>query len=260
MENAQSVKAAISYMKPNDELFCKEKPYVSLVPFLAKGASYTNTEVDEHMMEITNVRGSESKFNLDKNGFSYISYQPKERPGHDVQSPDHPYMKEMSEFLRNYLGAKDTRKVGDPEFLQASLYAHVDHSIANCEWRVQQLMAEKKKEMPQRWELINIWVPLKGPVQGSPLAVCDYQTVLRDDLIAVDSVFPHRVMEVYHVKYNPSHRWYYLDEQNVDDLLILKSWDSEEDKACCCVHSAVVLDPQAKTSRESIEIRFIVEY
>lgn len=81
--------------------------------------------------------------------------------------------------------------------------------------------------------LNSIWVPIKGPVRGSPLAVCDYQTVCRDDLVAVDSVFPHRVMEVYHVKHNPSHQWYYMEDQNVDDLLILKSWDSQEDKACC---------------------------
>ncbi|WXC64878.1 hypothetical protein SNK03_010689 [Fusarium graminearum] len=267
MEQPQSVQAAIAYMKPDDELFRKEKPYVSLVPFLAKGANFTNTQVDEHTMEIKNVRGRESEFDLDKNGFSYVLYQPKERPGHDVQSPDHPYMKEISEFLKSYLGAQDvtpydanTRKVGDPEFLQASLYAHVDHSIPNCKWRVQQLMAEKGKQMPKRWELINIWVPIKGPVRGSPLAVCDYQTVCRDDLVAVDSVFPHRVMEVYHVKHNPSHQWYYMEDQNVDDLLILKSWDSQEDKACCCIHTAIIPDPQVKTVRESIEIRFIVEY
>lgn len=107
MEQPQSVQAAIAYMKPDDELFRKEKPYVSLVPFLAKGANFTNTEVDEHTMEIKNVRGRESEFDLDKNGFSYVLYQPKERPGHDVQSPDHPYMKEISEFLKSYLGAQD---------------------------------------------------------------------------------------------------------------------------------------------------------
>ena len=63
--------------------------------------------------------------------------------------------------------------------------------------------------------------------------MCDYQSLDRDDLVAVDSIFPHRVMEVYHVKYNPSHRWYYMEKQDVDDLVIFKTWDSDEEKASC---------------------------
>ncbi|KAI5457326.1 hypothetical protein BGZ63DRAFT_365176 [Mariannaea sp. PMI_226] len=267
MASPQSVEANIAYMKPDDDLFRREKPYVSLVPFLSSNAQFTNTCIEEHLMKIENVRGRESEFNLDKNGFAYVSYTSKERPTHDIKSPDHPYMHEMAKFLKGYLGAKEvtvydgsTRRIGDPNFLQASLYAHVDHTIVNCRWRVEQLMAEKKREMPRRWQLVNIWAPIKGPIQGSPLAVCDYQSVDREDLVAVDSVFPHHVMEVYHVKHNPSHRWYYMEEQDVDDILIFKTWDSEEEKESCCVHTAIMPNPDDKVMRESIEIRLIVEY
>ncbi|KAF5686948.1 7alpha-cephem-methoxylase p8 chain related [Fusarium circinatum] len=267
MASSPTIQAKVAYMKPDDELFRREKPYVSLVPFVSHGGKFTNTTIDEHMMKIENIRGRETDFSLDKNGFTYVSYNSKEKPTHDILSPSHPYMQEMANFLKAFLGANEvtvydgsTRKVGDPKFLQASLYAHVDHTVANCRWRVKQLMQACGKKMPKHWAITNIWAPIKGPIMGSPLAVCDYQSLDRNDLVAVDSVFPHKVMEVYYVKHNPIHQWYYLQDQNVNEVLIMKTCDSNGEKSSCCAHSAVMPDPGANVVRESIEARFIVEY
>jgi len=121
---------------------------------------------------------------------------------------------------------------------------------------------------------------MNGPVLGSPLAVCDYQSTERKDLIAVDSIFPHRVMEVYHIQHNPKHQWYYLDYQNVDEVLIFKTCDSDETTASCkcicfailsceqhshhltdCMHSAIAPEAARGTVvRESVELRSIVLY
>lgn len=103
---SSGIDANIAYMQPDDDLFSKEKPYVSLVPFLSDGASFTNTTVEEHMMHISNVRGRETCFDLDHNGFTYVSYESKEQPTHEIKGPDHPYMREMATFLQGYLGAE----------------------------------------------------------------------------------------------------------------------------------------------------------
>lgn len=108
--------------------------------------------------------------------------------------------------------------------------------------------------------------------------MCDYQSIDRKDLVAVDTIFPHRVMEIYHVQYNPKHRWYFLDQQDVNDVLIFKTCDSDEESASCkhnnassllvsaiyistgCVHSAVLPEPGNEIVRESLELRAIVVY
>ncbi|KUJ12378.1 uncharacterized protein LY89DRAFT_738166 [Mollisia scopiformis] len=114
--------------------FCGRKSpiYVSLVPFLSNGTSFTNTKANEHDMSIINIRGRERDFDLDRNGFTYVSYASQERPPDTIKGPDDPYVKEMAAFLENHLGARSvtvydgsTRKISSPEFLQASTYAHI---------------------------------------------------------------------------------------------------------------------------------------
>ena len=56
---------------------------------------------------------------------------------------------------------------------------------------------------------INVWRPIRGPVERSPLALADASSVRPEDLIATDQVFPDRVGEIYHLAYHPAQRWYY---------------------------------------------------
>ncbi|KAI1126531.1 hypothetical protein F5Y10DRAFT_211571 [Nemania abortiva] len=263
------MESKISYTKRDEDLFRREKPYISLVPFVSSGARFTNTETEEHTMTITNVRGREGEFSLDCNGFAYVTFSSPHLPPDTVNGPEDLFVQDMAELLKSHLGAKsvhvydgNTRKVGNSNFLQASTYAHIDHTSSDCQWRLEQWMAENNEtELPRRWQFINIWVPMNGPVLDAPLAVCDYQSTEPKDLIAVDSVFPHRVMEVWNIHHNPKHRWYYMDHQNIDEVLIFKTGDSDEASSRYCPHSSL---PPKTTSgtivRESIELRSIVTY
>lgn len=91
----------------------------------------------------------------------------------------------------------------------------------------------KSLEKETRSYYISMWAPLNGPVEDSPLAVCDYQSVDEADLVPVDIVFPYGTMEVYDVKYNSNHKWVYLDKQRNDDVLLFKTYDSERGVAQC---------------------------
>jgi len=52
----------------------------------------------------------------------------------------------------------------------------------------------------------QVWRPLRGPVQDSPLAVCDAATTKQADLLATSLHFPDRTGEVYNVMHSPEHR------------------------------------------------------
>ena len=51
--------------------------------------------------------------------------------------------------------------------------------------------------------IMQVWRPLKGPVDDSPLALVDAQTVRPDDLMQNQLQFPDRLGHTYSVKHNP---------------------------------------------------------
>ena len=79
-----------------------------------------------------------------------------------------------------------------------------------------------------RFAVVNVWRPIRGPVLDAPLAVCDARSVAPDDLIRSDLIYRDRTGEVYQVKHNPRHRWYYISALRTDEALLLKCYDSEE--------------------------------
>jgi len=262
-------KATIAYIKDDDD-FATEKPYMSHVPFTVDGQQkWTNMVFDEHEMLLTDVRGKEKDYTLDLNGFSYVRYVAKNKPSDAIKSPDHPYVVEMAAWLKDLLHARhvfvydcNIRKCGQAEFFGAATHAHVDHSKSNSILRLQNLLTTLglQEENIKRYQIVNTWAPINGAVTDSPLAVCDFQSAQDEDLVAVDVVFPHQVMEIYHVKHNASHKWNYLCNQNNDEVLLLKTYDSKEGVASHCIHTAVSFLDLHELKRESVELRSIVVY
>lgn len=78
----------------------------------------------------------------------------------------------------------------------------------------------------------SVWRPISpAPVEDCPLALCDFRTVDRDDLVPMDIVYPHFIDEAYEVKYNPSHRWFYKRGMTQDDVIVFKLYDSMKSEA-----------------------------
>ena len=57
--------------------------------------------------------------------------------------------------------------------------------------RVRDLLpAEEAEELLRhRFAVINVWRPIRGPVQESPLAVCDARSITQEDYIPTDVVY-----------------------------------------------------------------------
>jgi hypothetical protein len=106
-----------------------------------------------------------------------------------------------------------------------------------------------------RYAVINVWRPIKGPVQGTPLAVCDAQSLKDADIIPTESGVKH---EVYLFNFSPQHRWFYFPLMRTDEALLLKCFDTVRDgRARFTAHTAIddPSTPPGAPARESIEVR-----
>src|ERR671918_767732 len=139
---------------------------------------------------------------------------------------------------------------------------HIDHTARSGPQRVRDLLPDEADELLKgRVQVINLWRPIKGPVQDSPLAVCDATTIDLADLVPSDLVYQHRIGETYSVKYNPAHRWFYVPRMQPDEALLLKCSDTKTDVPARFTPHSAFIDPTASADappRESIEVRTLV--
>src|SRR5207247_10460450 len=113
---------------------------------------------------------------------------------------------------------------------EPSRRVHNDHTVNSAPRRVRDhLGADADELLKQRFGIINVWRPIRGPVLDSPLALCDARTFTDADLIASDLVYAHVRGETSRVEYSPRHRWYYFSEMQADEVLLIRVHDSAND-------------------------------
>ena len=116
--------------------------------------------------------------------------------------------------------------------------------------------------LDQRFQIINLWRPLVGPVRDAPIAFADFNTVDMDlDLVNSNLGYPDPE-ETITVRHNPAQMWYYIRDQMPGEVWMFKCYDSDVSKARLAPHSAF-LDPRWDGSgftRQSIEVRALVCY
>jgi hypothetical protein len=139
------------------------------------------------------------------------------------------------------------------------LFAHNDYTEDSGPQRVRELFpAEADELLEHRFAVINVWRPTRGPVQESPLTVCDAQTMGPNDLVAMDLIYPDRIGEIQSLRYDDRHRWLYFPEMQSSEVMLLKCFDSAKDgRARFTAHTAFD-DPRSPADampRESIEVR-----
>jgi len=114
-----------------------------------------------------------------------------------------------------------------------------------------------------RFALVNLWRPVRRPVQTAPLAVCDARSIAQGDWVAQDLVYRDRVGETYAVTHNPAHRWVYFPAMRPDEALLIKCFDSDPSSPGRYTAHAAFDDPTSPPEapvRESIEVRTLVLY
>jgi len=268
-EHLPAVVAELNYLTPMTE---RPRNYASDPPL---GVQRSNTTPEPHAQPIRDMRPVVASVSLDEQGFAVVRQKSAVRDFSDDDEIRRVYYPEAERILKEATGAARVfifdhvvrRHIPGSEdrreaVRQPARRVHVDHTARSAPQRVRDLLPEDADELLRgRVQIINVWRPIRGPVQDAPLAVCDASSVAAQDLVPSDLVYPHRTGETYAVTYNPAHRWFYVSDMQPDEGLLLKCYDSETDgRARFAPHSAFI-DPTAPADvapRESIELRTLV--
>jgi hypothetical protein len=264
-----SVEAALYYLVPTTE---RPRTYTDDPP---PGEPRSTVASEEHVLPIHDLRPVASTVSLDREGFDFIRHDTAVKNFWDDDEIKAVYYPEVESALKQATGADRVfifdhttrRRIPGAQDSRTSIRqpvprVHVDHTAKSGIQRVRDLIPDEAEELLKgRVQVINLWRPIRGPVQDFPLAVCDAGSVSFEDLVPSDLIYPYRVGETYQVLYNPAHRWYYVPEMQASEALLLKCFDSKTDgRARFAPHSAFI-DPAAPSDaapRESIEVRTLV--
>lgn len=137
---------------------------------------------------------------------------------------------------------------------------HIDQSYKAGKERVpHHLPAEAEKLLSSRYQIINVWRPIKR-ILKDPLAVADAHSVPDTDLLPIALIYPDRRGETFTVRPNKQHEWHYLYGQTPSEVTLIKCFDSKLDgRARRSPHTAFVNPETAnEEARESIEVRALV--
>ncbi|KAF2124978.1 putative CmcJ-like methyltransferase [Dothidotthia symphoricarpi CBS 119687] len=277
----QNIKDTSMYLLERNPLWKSVKPYdLKFSP--PEGFPKSNAVPRKHDgIQVEDIRGREHEFSLAKNGFALIpmdvsmSVQDFENFNGDELSSR--FFKPVADSLKIFLGAErvqvfdfQVRKShpefpistgGTYQFQQPSTILHVDTTPAFTKELVERYNPDTLKLKSRRYQYVNVWKPLRGPVKSWPLAVCDNTTVdTANDLQARDIVYPEDVVESYQVHFNPKHKFYYVSGQQTNEAWVMLQSDSGGWTGT--PHTAfpnpwAIHDAQG---RESVEVRALVFY
>ncbi|KAL6796425.1 hypothetical protein GGI42DRAFT_356559 [Trichoderma sp. SZMC 28013] len=190
------------------------------------------------------------------------------------------YLPELSKSLKAYLDASrvqiydfvirkrhPTYPIHDGGYYshpQPAAMAHIDTTPSQTTRFVEMINSDPSEILNgHRYQAVNIWKPLRGPVRDYPLTVCDPRTVHpQHDLQPRDTINVEMVRETYQIHQSDSHRWYYLSDQRADEAWVFLQSDSSDDGLIGVPHTAFKnpLSTDNDFLRESIEVRAIVIY
>ncbi len=238
------------------------------------GVSPRSGKVVKQYIPIINGRPVVDQFTLDIQGFMLTQHRTAVRDFYDDEEVRRVYYPEVERLVKEITGAArvivfDHNVRNGSKEMRAKLgvrepvkFAHNDYTLKSGPQRVRELVgdAEAVELLKHRYAFINVWRPVRGPIEEFPLAVCDAQSMTLKDFVATDLKYRDRTGEVYSVAYNPAHRWFYFPLMRTDEALLLKCFDSDEHRTRFTAHSAFE-DPGSPPNaapRESIEARTIL--
>jgi hypothetical protein len=234
------------------------------------GTPRRNTHGDRRRVPIHDARDLVPDASLDREGFVLAPHETAVDDLFDADAVRARYYREMEALVRQLTGAvrvvafdHNVRSAPMAERRERAAqvpvrFAHNDYTERSGPQRVHDLFpAEAAALVRRRYSVINVWKPIRGRVEESPLAVCDARTIRPEELVTTDLRYEDRVGEIYSLRFNPAHRWSYYSHMRADEAMLLKCFDSDPGGARFTAHAAFD-DPTSASdapARESIEVR-----
>ena len=226
---------------------------------------------DPHKVVMHNGRPHADEFKLDVNGFRFVHHDTKVKDFFDEAEIKRVYYPEMEALIKAQSGAKrvvvfdHTLRTADDALREKAKIrevvrrAHNDYTEWSGPQRLKDVVPDEADELlKRRFAIIQVWRPIRHPVETHPLAIADARSVDPKDFVISERRYPDRVGQTYVIGYNPDHKWFWFPRQARDEALVFKVYDSAKDgRARWTAHTAFddpTTPPNARP-RESIEIR-----
>jgi hypothetical protein len=259
-----NIRSELSYIQPI------KGPAFYYIHQTPKGEAPSNVEGDRRVAPIEDARAFNPPPSLDREGAQLIPFDGTPPNENDPDSIERDFYPKVEELVREKFGAfrvhafdhnlrsSDKDATVDTEIQSPVWLVHNDYTESSAPQRVRDLLPEEAESlMTKRFAVINFWKPLYAPVHEAPLAICDAQTLRKEDCIETELRYPDRTGEIYSFSYSERHRWFYFPEMTPDEALLIKCFDSAEGPSGFTAHTAV-RDPNTRPGarpRQSIEVR-----
>jgi hypothetical protein len=260
------VKTSLNYLGEVAE------PLVTYAYEAPPGEPKTNVRMARRPALIHDARALQPAPAVDREGFAMVNYPSAVSNFYDDHEVRRVYYPECERLVKQATGAvrvlvfdhivRNAATGGEKGIKLPATAVHNDYTSKSGPQRVRDLLpSEADVLLKNRFAIINVWRPIRGPLLDAPLAVCDARSIAPSDLVPSARIYPDRRGEIQAVRFNPGHRWYYYPEMKADEAILLKCYDSAEDgRARFTAHSAFVdpTTPPGAPPRESIETRCLV--
>jgi hypothetical protein len=240
------------------------------------GVPRTSAKYAAHRVPIWDMRPIASRLSLNNTGVSLVTHETSVRDFYDENEVRDTAYAETEALLKQVTGASraivfdHTVRSRDPNLVDRAtgerrepvLRVHNDYTANSGPQRVRDLFPDEAEDLlRQRFAIVNVWRPIRGPLRDSPLAVCDAQSVAHNDLVTAELVYPDRTGEYYLARFNPCQRWFYAPAMERDEALLIKCFDSADDGRARFTPHTAFTDPAAPLKavpRESVELRTLL--
>jgi hypothetical protein len=230
---------------------------------------------DPHEMEIADGWSRASTFSLDREGFALKEFHDPFARFDDDDAVRSQFYAPVAEFVRTSVGARrvivfdhtirskvnEQQQTAEHTTTQRApvMIVHCDYTPVSGPLRVRQLVPDEADSLLQRRvAFYNFWKPLKRRVEEKPLAVCDVTSASQDDMLKMSLRYRERTGEIFVMRHSSAHRWWYFPKMTPENVLLLKTYESETDGRARFLGHSAFDDPDTPPDapvRESIEIR-----
>jgi hypothetical protein len=264
-----TVEASLNYITESSE-----KPvYYAIEP--PGGTPRVTGKFVEKTVPIRNAREVVDDLSLDKQGFELTHQETAVQDFYDQEEVKRIYYPEVERLLKEATGAEKVvifdhqvrnlplAQRGEKNAREYGKSVHNDYTAKSGPRRVRDHLPtdEADERLKNRFAEINVWRPIHGPIESTPLALCDAGSIESKDFVPSDLIYRDKVGETYRFTYNPNHRWFYFPHLERNEVILLKCYDSKEDgRARFTAHTAFE-DPTSAPDaapRESIEVRALL--
>ena len=259
-------------------------PLNFLVPMAEKPVAYNyepppgipvrTGQRETHRVPIRDARPMVDRLSLDKEGFVLLHHQTAVTNFYDEEQIKSVYYPECERVMQEATGAMrvaafdhivrnaDKAAIKGSGIKMPAKGVHNDYTAWSSPKRVRDLMGDEAEALlKNRFAIINLWRPIRGPLLESPLALCDAQSLEEENLIASDLKYPDRTGETYSITYNPNQRYYYFPKMQPDEAVLIRCFDSALNGPRRFSAHTGFDDPETPDDappRESIEVRTVV--